>query len=68
MSVVDWARSNEGYLGANRFRILDLTADRGHFCGMILAQLGGSSSSFTRIRHNLVLAHGSGDGGNERER
>ena len=23
-----------------RFRILDLTDDRGHFCGMILAQLG----------------------------
>ena len=24
----------------SRFRILDLTDDRGHFCGMILAQLG----------------------------
>ena len=24
----------------DRFRILDLTDDRGHFCGMILAQLG----------------------------
>ena len=24
----------------SRYRILDLTDDRGHFCGMILAQLG----------------------------
>ena len=50
----------------DRFRILDLTDDRGHFCGMILAQLGAEVIAIEppegqRSRNHGPFAKGEGD-------